>query len=430
MTDRLDELLGSHPVPTWRVVAWPVMILLTILLVWANFAQLEEVAVANGEVVPLGKVKVIQHLEGGIIELIHVADGDAVKAGDPLVQLDLGSGGTNIEELKVRLDSYLLQRIRLTAEAEGAELEFPADLAERRPSIVRAERETFDERKRELSATLNVLREQMRQKELEIQELQARKAAVEKNLGLARRRFQMSGSLLKEGLVPKMEHLQLEAEVESLEGELTSLVPALPRTEAAMGEAKSRLNEGEIRFRREAREQLGEVAQDLARVQEVLAQATEQGLRTEIKSPINGVVKNMRFNTLGGVVRAGDPIMEIVPTGDRLVVDAKLLPTDRGYVEQGQKATVKISTYDFVRYGGLEGVVTMVAPDSSADEKGNPYYRVIVQTDKTYLGREEGKLPIMPGMQASVEIHTGKKSVMDYLIKPVLKLRHEAFRER
>jgi len=226
-----------------------------------------------------------------------------------------------------------------------------------------------------------------------------------------------------------MEHLQLEAEVDSLKGEMESLVPAIPRARAAVAEAEQRLEEARIRFRREAREETGRVEQGIARLQELLAEATEQGVRAEIKSPIEGVVKNMRYNTIGGVVSPGEAIMEIVPTGDKLVVEAKLNPTDRGYVEEGQRAVVKVTTYDFVRYGGLDGAVLHVVPDSTTDQDGAPYFRVIVETDKTYLG-EEGQLPITPSMQATVDIHTGEKSVMDYLIKPVLKLRHEAFRER
>ena len=165
-------------------------------------------------------------------------------------------------------------------------------------------------------------------------------------------------------------------------------------------------------------------------MQELLTRATEVGSRSEIKSPINGIVKNLKFTTIGGVVRPGDPIMEIVPTGEQLVIQSQLSPTDRGYVTEGQSAMVKISTYDFARYGGLNGTVIQVAPGTSQDEKGNPFFRVIVQTDKNYLGESEGSLPIVPGMQATVEIHTGKKSVMEYLIKPVLKLKEEAFRER
>ena len=429
-TDRLDNLLANHPLPSWRLVAWPVMILLALLFGWAQYAQLDEVAVATGEVVPQGQVKLIQHLEGGIIKKIHVNDGDSVKAGDTLVQLDLSTSGINRKELQVRLDSQLLVRLRLNAEAESTELKFPEDIAKRRDNQVRAERRSFDARKRQLSSILSVQRQLVKQREQEVKELEARLRAVNRNLALAQERFKMSQSLLADGLTPKMEHLQLEAEVESLQGESRSLGPAIPRAHAAVSEARERMNEERDRFRSEAQDELVKTEQAIARIKELLAEATEQGVRAEIKSPIAGVVKNLRYHTIGGVVKPGDAIMEIVPTGENLVIEAKLNPNDRGYVERGQSAMVKISTYDFARYGGLDGKVLIIAPGTSTDEDGAPYFRVTVKTEKTYLGEEEGMLPITPGMEATVDIHTGTKSVMDYLIKPVLKLRYEAFRER
>jgi len=406
------------------------MILLAVLLVWANFARLDEVAVAPGEVVPQGKVKVIQHLEGGIIERIYVTDGATVEAGDPLVLLDLATAGVNRDELQARLDGELLRRARLMAEVENRELTFPALAAGRHSKLAEAEQRAFLARRHEFDSSLGVLREQAKQRELEVQELEARKRAVSRNLALAYERLKMSKSLLAEGLTAKMEHLKLRAEVESLKGELQSLTPAVPRARAAVAEAEQRLREGETHFQREAQEQLGRTEQAIAQLDELLAEATEQGVRAEIKSPIDGIVKKLRYYTIGGIVSPGEPIMEIVPTGDKLVVEAKLNPTDRGYVNEGQPTLVKVSTYDFARYGGLDGTVAHVAPDSTTDQNGVPYFRVIVQTDKTHLGQKEGMLPITPGMQATVDIHTGTKSVMEYLIKPVLKLRHEAFRER
>jgi membrane fusion protein, adhesin transport system len=429
-SDKLDMMLNQNPLPGWRLLAWPVMLLLAIGLTWANLAKLDEVSIATGEVVPAGRIKVVQHLEGGIIQEIYVLEGDTVKEGQTLLQLDLASSGTNQEELQVRLDSSVLVKARLEAEATGSELTFPEAVAKRRAAIVSAQRQAYEARRRELSSTIQVMREQVKQRELEVEELTARSRAVESNYKLASERLKMSKSLLAEGLTAKMEHLQLEAEVENLDGEMKSLRPSLPKVLAAVEEAKQRQQETESRFRREAQDQLGKIEEDIARVTELLSKATEQGIRAEIKSTINGVVKNMRYNAVGNVVKPGEPIMEIVPTGDQLVVEAKLNPIDRGYVTVGQAATVKISTYDFARYGGLKGEVIRVAPDSSTDEDGAPYFRVVVQTDKNYLGYNEGDLPITPGMQATVDIHTGKKSVMDYLVKPVLKLRHEAFRER
>lgn len=429
-SEKLDMLLNQNPLPSWRLVAWPIMILLMAGVIWANFATLDEVAIATGEVVPAGRIKVVQHLEGGIIQEIYVTEGDTVREGQTLLQLDLASGGTNQEELLVRLDSERLVKARLEAEADGIDLAFPEDVADRRPAIVAAQRQAFDARQRELFSTLQVMREQVKQRELEVEELTARARAVESNFNLASERLKMSKSLLSEGLTARMEHLELEAEVENLQGEMGSLKPAMPKAQAAVEEARQRLQESESRFRREAQDQLGKIEENIARIGELLSDATEQGIRAEIKSSINGVVKNMRYNSIGNVVKPGEPIMEIVPTGDQLVVEAKLNPVDRGYVTEGQAATVKISTYDFTRYGGLDGAVIRVAPDSSTDENGAPYFRVVVQTNKNHLGVVEGDLPITPGMQATVDIHTGEKSVMDYLVKPVLKLRHEAFRER
>lgn len=427
---KLDMLLNQNPLPSWRLVAWPIMIAMGAGLIWANFATLDEVAIATAEIVPAGRIKVVQHLEGGIIQEIYVAEGDTVREGQSLMLLDLASSGTNREELQVRMDSELLVKARLEAEAEGKELVFPEEVTQRRPAIVAAQRQAFEARRRELGSTMQVMREQVKQRELEVEELNARARAVESNYKLASERLKMSKSLLAEGLTAKMEHLQLEAEVENLDGEMRSLRPALPKAQAAIEEARQRLEETESRFRREAQDQLSKTEESLARVAELLSDANEQGIRAEIKSSIDGVVKNMRYNAVGNVVKPGEPIMELVPTGDQLVVEAKLNPIDRGYVTEGQAATVKVSTYDFTRYGGLAGQVIRVAPDSSTNEDGAPYFRVVVQTDKNYLGKVEGDLPITPGMQATVDIHTGKKSVMDYLIKPVLKLQHEAFRER
>lgn len=427
---QLDTLLQSHPMPTWRVVAWPVMVALAVLLAWANFAHLEEVSVATGEVVPLGKVKVVQHLEGGIIKDIYVREGDTVKENQPLLQLDLASAGTNRDELQVRLDGLILVATRLAAETEGKVPQFPADIARRRANLVTSQRQAYEARRRELESMLTVLRAQVQQKELEVRELESKRKATGRNLELARERLKMSTSLLDSGLTAKMEHLKLEAEVESLEGESQTLATSLPRARAAVAEIQQRLRESDIRFRREAQDELGKTEQEIARVRELLAQATDQGLRAEIRSPTDGIVKNMRYNTIGGIVKAGEPILELVPTGDSLVVESKLNPTDRGYVSRGQSALIKVSTYDYARYGGLEGQVILVAPDSTTDQKGNVYFRVVVQPDKTYLGRRQGELPITPGMQATVDIHTGTKSVMEYLLKPVLKLRDEAFRER
>lgn len=428
---RLDDLLARSRRPAFRTLAWLVMALITGFFVWASLAQLDEVSTAGGEVIPSAKVKVVQHLEGGIIESLDVSEGASVKQGQVLMQLALGGARASRAELQVQLDSLMLTRARLKAEISDTALTFPKDIAKRRPELVLAEQATFDARKAERRGKLGVARQQVTQRELEVKELEARQRGVQGNLRLGRERLRLSSELLKSGLTPRMEHLEIQREIESLSGEAKVLEQAIPRTRAALAESKAHLEEVTEGFRRRAVEELSSTELQIARVREGLTEASDRVRRTEIRSPIDGIVKNMRFFTIGGVVRPGEPIMEIVPVGDELVVEARLSPVDRGYVRVGQPATVKISTYDFVRYGGLDGKVERIAADTNTDQAtGQPYYEVIVRTDKTYLGDKAGELPITPGMQATVDIHTGSQSVLRYLIKPVLKLRNEAFRER
>jgi adhesin transport system membrane fusion protein len=426
----LDRLLLTRLRPGIRRLSWVVMTLLALFFGWASVAQLDEVSSAEGEITPQGKVKVIQHLEGGLITDIYVQEGDLVQEGAPLMLLDLAAGGLNQEEMQVRIDSLRLSHARLTAEANRKPLVFPAEESARRPTLVAAEQQAYQARMSELEATLAVLHHQISQRESELRELAARERSTASNLRLSRRKLGMSASLLADGLIAKMDHLQLQSETELLQGELDSITEAKPRAQAALAEANGRLTEETLRFQREAREQLSEVELNLARTMELQIKADDQQNRTEIRSPIVGVVKNMRYNTLGGVIKPGEAIMDIVPSQDNLIVDARLNPVDRGYVTVGQQATVKISTYDYARYGGLAGTVTQVAPDSTTPENAAPYFRVLVTLDKYYLGDKEGEYAITPGMQATVDIHTGTRSVLEYLIKPVLKIRDEGFRER
>lgn len=427
---RLHALSNAYPLATWRPAARVVMALTLIFVVWANYAVLDEVAVADGEAVPEGKVKVIQHLEGGVVREISAVEGAVVKEGEPLVLLDLPVSSMNRDELQVRLDGLTLQRARLEAELDGTPLNLPPEEARRQPTLLESERRAYDTRRASLRATLSVLQDQVRQKGLEVEELETKQRGIINNLRLAQQRLAMSTDLIRSGLTSKMDHVTQESTVEDLKGQLESIRAAIPRAMAAQSEASSRTAEEKARYQRTAQQELGEVELNIARTRELLTQASGQANRTQIVSPIDGIVKNLRANTIGGVVKPGDPIMEIVPLHERLQIDAKLSPMDRGYVQAGQRATVKLSAYDYTTYGGLDGEVILVAPDTTMTPDNQPYYRVVVQTDKAYLGDDSAKRPITAGMQASVEIHTGTRTVMEYLVKPVLKLRHEAFRER
>ena len=427
---RLDTFMRRKGVSTFRASAMLICILLASLLTWSAFARLDEVSVAMGEVVPQGQMKVIQHFEGGIIQRIYVVEGARVKVGQMLVQLDLAGAGTNRNELVVQRDGLVLRKARLESQISGTELAFPQEQAARRPVLARVERQSYQAWKREVETTLAVLEKQINQRVHEIKQLGAQLKSVKIDLGLSRQRLGMSEILLSEGLTPKMEHLELKGEVEKLAGEVAVLQQSVPRAKSTLAEAKARYKEEQEKSGRRSIDSLAGIELQIARVDTLINQASDQFRRTIIRSPIDGVVKNMRYNTIGGVVRSGEPIMEIVPVTDNLVIEAKLNTIDRGYVQVGQRAVVKILTYNFVRYGSLIGIVERIGASTNVDPNGEPYYQVIVQTEKNYLGDEKGVLPITPGMQATVDIHTGTRTVLNYFVKPVLKLRDEAFRER
>lgn len=428
----LESLRKNVRMGSSRICTWGPGVLLVAFVVWASQTELEEVAVATGEVIPQQQLQVVQHLEGGVIEQVMIAEGDRVAKGDVLMQLNLAGAGINREELQVRLDGMLLAKARLAAEASGGDSEpvFPEDLVQKRPDMVQAELHSFMGRKKDLLSTLVVLDERAKQRRLEISEIETHLASVRRDLVLVEERLAMSADLLKDGLTPRMEHVQIEAEAEKMTGQVSVLAQSIPRAESALKEIEAERAKELEGYRRRALEELVPIQTRIAELTETLTTATDQALRAEVRSPIDGIVKNMRTNTIGGVIRPGDPIAEIVPISNELEITAKLNPKDRGFVEAGQRAVVKITTFDYARYGGLEGVVERVSPSTNVDPNGGTFYEVVVRTNLTYLGKEEGQFQITPGMEATVDIHTGTRTVLDYMVRPVLKLQHEAFRER
>ena len=426
----LDDLIARNKPSALTLFAWAIVLLLTVALLWASQARLDEVATAFGEVIPVGQVKTIQHLEGGIIAEMFVTEGSLVTTGSPLVRLDLTESDTREAELSVTLDGLVLRRARLDAEAHDTELSFPQEVAERRPASAQNERNAFNARIAEQRSVLNSLEEQIKQRESDLRQMQAEEATLREQLALAQQNLEIANDLIVDGLISKLDHLAAQSEVERLSGQLSSTREGLPSAESALVEARERLNETHLAFQRNALEELSSVDLAIETTREELTRATAVSRRTLIASPIDGVVKSLRFHTIGAVVRPGEAIMDIVPTDEQLVIEARLNPQDVGYVRVGQPAVVKISTYDYIRYGVLEATVMLVSPDSHQDENGNTYFRVIAATDRTYMGQEPGDLPITSGMEATLDIHTGTNTVMHYLLKPVLKLKSEAFRER
>ena len=407
-----------------------VILLLVSTFSWMFVSELDEVAVATGQVVPQGQVKLIQHLEGGIVTEILAKEGQKVGKGERLMQLRLGADRVRSSEIELQAAGLEIKRDRLQAELDKQRFSLPKNVDAKIRKIFQKEILTFDNRKRQVNGSIKILEANARQKILEIKELESRIKGRETSLKLALKRLQIAESLEKDNLSTKMEVLDLENEYAQLKSEISELQTSLQRAKEAHTEARQRATSLTLDFNREVSEELGRVETALAQTEEQLRTASELVNQTALYSPIEGIVKNLRQHTIGGVVQPGEAIMEVVPARDTLVVETKLSPIDVGYVRVGQKADVKILTYDFLRYGSLPGLVKNVAADTSTDLSGDPYFRVEIETERNYLGKDPGSLPITPGMQAEINIKTGTRSVFNFLISPVLKTWHAAFKER
>ncbi|MES2538796.1 MAG: HlyD family type I secretion periplasmic adaptor subunit [Pseudomonadota bacterium] len=428
---RLDALLERAGKPVWRRWDLRLVLLLIAALAWSFVGQVDQVVTAPGKVIPQNKVKVIQHLEGGIVKRVIVRENAVVKAGDPLVDLDLATGGINLAEMTARMAALQFAKARLEAESQGNAPKFPPDLTNQYPAVAEAERSTYKARRDELAGALAAFSGQSAQGRQRVTELQAKLVSLQANLRLANQELAVSEDLVKDKLTSQLEHFQRKSAVERLKGEVAMTQQAIPGAQAGQNETDGRRREEEARFRRRAADELGEMERKLTSLQQELGRANDQEGRSLIRAPIDGVVKNVRYQSAGNVVKPGEPIMEIVPVGEELVIEVNLNPSDRGYVTLNQPALVKISAYDYFRYGGLEGKVTAIAADTDTGTGRNEehFYRVTVSTKRAWLGASPGQFPITPGMVGEVDIKANSQSIFWMLIKPVLKLKHEAFRE-
>lgn len=395
----------------------------------ALFVRVDQVVTATGQIVPSSKVKLIQHLEGGIVKTLHVKEGDLVAEGAPLIDLDLATAGLNLDEIRTRKEGLQFTRARLLAEAAGQPLRFDDAQVRLHPDNAEAERATYAARRREHEGTLAVHESQLAQVRSKAAELEVRLAGAQTRLKTARQELQIATDLHKDQLISQLDYIDRRKSVESLEIDIAGLREATIGAQGAVAESQAKRVEEVGRFRRRSADELSILERQLASATEELQRAADQRGRAVIRSPIAGIVKNLKLQASGNVVRQGEPIMEVVPAGEAILVEAKLSPSDRGYVSDAQKATVKVSAFDFLKYGTLEGTVRQIAADTNREANEAPYYKVVIGTDRTFLGDAASPMRVAPGMQAEIDIHVGSQAFIWYLVKPVLKLRQEAFRE-
>ena len=398
--------------------------------IWAALTELDEITRGQGKVIPSSRLQVVQNLEGGIVETIFIGEGDEVKLHQPLMELDDTQFASNFREKELDYYSNLARASRLKAELEHSEvLVFPSELEEY-DNYRKRERQLFQNRRNAHQAELNVIRQQQRQAVQELTSIRAQLKILEKNFLLSKQEFEMTEPLTERGIVSKVQLLRLEQEVNDLASQKENAELSIPRLESARDEIQDRIAEVELKYRSETLESLKEVEVVLDQLEEATKSLGDRVSRTIIRSPVNGIIQKLHINTLGGVVDPGMDLVDIIPIGDSLEVEMMVSPRDIAFIRVGLKAVVKLTAYDFTIYGGLDGEVVHISADTIQNEKGEAFYIVKIKTHESHLGGIDKPLPIMSGMQAEVDIITGQKSLLAYLMKPILRARNRAFTER
>ncbi len=425
-----DDLPAAlEPAHLARALLWSVAALTLALLVWAGLAHVDEVAVAPGKVVPARQLQVVSNLEGGVVAAILVRPGARVAAGQPLVRLDRSQFGADYGRASQGWQALAARAARLEAEVAGRAPLFPAGLA---PTVVATESALLSARRNELAAAAALEAAKLAQAERALGETQAEAAVRGQAVTLAAQEAAMVGPLVDKGIEPRIALVRADSALAQARGVAGAAGMAVARARAGVDEASAGLRGVADRSRAEASTQLAQARAELAAQQTALPAAADRLSRTIVRAPVAGTVNRVLVTTVGGSVRPGEPLVEIVPAGDALVVEAKLRPADIGFVHVGQRATVKLTAYDYSVYGSLAGIVEAVAADAVPDDRsGEPHFTVRVRTDRATLKGQDGKpLPIGAGMIAEVDLLGHKRSVLSYLLTPVSKLSDNAFREK
>jgi adhesin transport system membrane fusion protein len=400
------------------------------MMMWAYFSQVETVSRSMGKVIPSGKLQVVQNLEGGIVQSIHVQPGQRVEEGQLLVSLSETHFESDLQTRKQQASALAARLVRLKAESEGSPLRFPEALKKEATEYVRTETAAYDGRRIQFNAQVDMLQAQIEQKTQEMQEVRIALMTAEKTLELGRQEHAILSKMVARGLEPKLELIRLERTLADSEGRAETAKATVGKLRAAINEAQARKASVVGQFRSDAQADSNKSLAEFRSLQESLPALQDKKGRTEIRSPVGGVVNRVLVSTVGGVVKPGEPIAEVVPGDDKLVFEAMVLPSDIGFVKVGQSARIKITAYDFSIFGAMTGEVTRMAADATSNEKGESFYIARIETTSPVLESRGSKLSVLPGMQAQVDIVTGYKTIWDYLLKPVLAVRENAFKER
>ena len=430
---------NESPSSVSRVIFLLISGIFLIFLLWAAIAEIDELARGNGKVIPTDKIQTVQSLDGGIISEIFIKEGDIVKFDDPLMKIDTTRFQATLEESKQEYLSLLALKARLEIESQIdvekdlPNLEFDEKVLKDVSRYDLNEKLLLENRFREIKSSINVLQNQESQKIQELREIESTIKKLTDSLGFIEEQRKTIKKLVERGIKSNYDLLDIEKEYNQTRGDLQTAKLSISRSNFAIIEAKNRIKEKIDTFKAEASKELQKTVSQINRFEAKMVGDRDKVAKTTITSPVDGIIKQLNFNTIGGVIQSGIDLIEIVPLSDALVVEAKIDPKDIAFINPSQKAIIKITAYDFAIYGGLEGKIVEISADTIVDKdskEGKSYYRVLVKTDKNYLERKGKKLPIIPGMVATVDIVTGKKTILDFILKPILKVKQESLHER
>jgi len=424
-----DVMLEKNPKHS-RILLWIIFATVVWFIVWAYYAKIDEITRGEGKVIPSSHVKVIQNLEGGILLDIYVKEGDTVRKGDKLLKISDVGFFSKYKESEISLNALKAKAQRLYAEANNLSFNPDEKLKKSIPTLLEHEKSLYNSNKEQLQNQEEMIKDQIIQKQNELKEARAKKNKLQNAYNLIQNELDINAPLVKKGLVSKIEFLKLKRQASNIKGDLNAIAYTIPKIKSQMEELKRKEQNIYYEFQNRAKEQWNEVTAKISALEESKSAIEDKVKRTLVLSPVNGIIKTIYVNTIGGAIKPAMDLMEIVPNEDSLLIEAKIKPSDIAFIRPEERAKIKFTAYDFSIYGGLEGKVVNIGADTIKDEKGESYYLVRIKTDKNYLGTKEKPLKIIPGMVARVEIITGKKSILDYILKPLLKAKENALTER
>ncbi|MEG2469403.1 MAG: HlyD family type I secretion periplasmic adaptor subunit [Comamonas sp.] len=419
---------GQQQAKGSRLLLWGALLAVVVLLIWACVGHIDEVVRGQGKVVPSRQVQVIQSLDGGIVEEILVRPGEHIELGQVLLRIDPTRFTSSLGESKAEVLALKAKAARLEALATGDVFKVPEDVMRDAPQIVQMERRFWETKTQELDTTISIARDQLNQRQQELRETAANRDQATSSCSLTSEELAVTRPLLKSGAVSEVDLLRLQRDVARFCGEAKAAGAQIGRIQAAIQEAQRKVQEAELNVRNLARVELSETKSKLSTLEQGQLALADRVKLAEVRSPVRGTVNTLMVNTVGGVVQPGKDILDIVPMDDSLLLEVQVNPKDIGFLHFGQKAEVKFTAYDFAIYGGLTGKVEQIGANTITDERGNSYYIVKVRTDKVHVG--DNSRPIIPGMQAEVHVLTGRRTLMQYLLKPILRAKANALTER